>query len=561
MSFSFPVRQKIHQALLSEGFKAIYDPQSKSHRYEGEVECLGQAYRVSVLAPDPDLVKHPIIRLIDRPDTLPDPCAHIPANGEICYSQPGRDHFDVYHADAHILICLKEAARVLEAALRRSSTDDIQAEFLRYWDGEEHLLCDVGPNEPNGWFKLKRAIHRDSAGNGFLLVGNPEAFDRYENAGYQLIDEMPSRVFVTAAKSPPIAGSSHWPPDNLGELMDWLKSVDSGSTYSGLTRAICDAVPGEAGFYFLVRTLGSWWGVKLTEDAKSKSTFKDHGKRTQRAWLKRVQRYGRKQTIERIIVERADEDYLVTRNLGERRGLGGKNILIAGCGTIGGYLADLLVRSGAGTRGGSLTVCDNDLLLPANIGRHYLGVDRLYMNKANALCSDLGKVLPHAAVVPTSRDALEIPIKKYDLVIDATGNESVSVALNRRVLEEIYKTAGVFVWNEGDGIACQALLVDSHKHACFRCLRHADGNPRFSSIKDGGLVDYYRMGTGCDSAYIPYPAMVSMQAAALAAGVVLDWAEGRPGYRLRTITLDKERGREVPDKSPAPTKGCPACGS
>ncbi|MEE1721090.1 ThiF family adenylyltransferase, partial [Pseudomonas aeruginosa] len=94
-----------------------------------------------------------------------------------------------------------------------------------------------------------------------------------------------------------------------------------------------------------------------------------------------------------------DAESWLTRNLaGGVTGLAGKNIALVGCGAIGGYLADLLVKSGAGFLGGSLVLIDDDELSVGNLGRHFLGFEYIGQNKAAALCAELRAKYPEVQV-------------------------------------------------------------------------------------------------------------------------------------------------------------------
>ena len=64
-----------------------------------------------------------------------------------------------------------------------------------------------------------------------------------------------------------------------------------------------------------------------------------------------------------------------------------------------------------------------------------------------------------------------------------------------------------------------------------------------------------------DGDYVPFPVSRSVAAAALACDLVIDWANGNPGSRFRSLTLDGRRAYQIPDGSPAPLAVCPACGN
>jgi tRNA A37 threonylcarbamoyladenosine dehydratase len=86
------------------------------------------------------------------------------------------------------------------------------------------------------------------------------------------------------------------------------------------------------------------------------------------------------------------------RNIPKSKTLAGKRIALVGCGTIGGYLSDMLVKAGAGSCGGKLTLVDFDGLLPQNIGRHRLGFPDLLSNKAEAMAKNAAGLSPGVEV-------------------------------------------------------------------------------------------------------------------------------------------------------------------
>ena len=84
---------------------------------------------------------------------------------------------------------------------------------------------------------------------------------------------------------------------------------------------------------------------------------------------------------------------MAQRNVPDMQTLSGKRLVIIGCGTIGGYLAEMLVKAGAGTAGGQLTLVDFDSLYPQNIGRHRLGFPNLFSNKATGMVEELQRLV------------------------------------------------------------------------------------------------------------------------------------------------------------------------
>src|SRR5579885_690517 len=82
------------------------------------------------------------------------------------------------------------------------------------------------------------------------------------------------------------------------------------------------------------------------------------------------------------------------RNPLEREALSATHISIAGCGSFGSALADMLVRAGVS----SLDLIDPERLAPENVGRHILTSKDVGKWKAEALASRLLEVNPDLKV-------------------------------------------------------------------------------------------------------------------------------------------------------------------
>jgi hypothetical protein len=241
-----------------------------------------------------------------------------------------------------------------------------------------------------------------------------------------------------------------------------------------------------------------------------------------------------------------------------------KRILLIGCGTVGGFLAQQLGQSGAGAAGGRLTLADNDTLNGANLGRHLLGAPYLDRNKAEACADFLKEQLPHLdiATIPRSILANLDALARYDLVIDATGDESLSIAINELAVSKRPNFPPVlFTWLEGNGAAAVAFMTDDAGLACLKCLK-ADlaGTPRFRMLKADTEIKTGRNLACGDAHFIPFPVSRAAAGASLACDVALDWANGGKDYKWRSITLDHRRANQIKDRNPKRVAACPACG-
>lgn len=75
----------------------------------------------------------------------------------------------------------------------------------------------------------------------------------------------------------------------------------------------------------------------------------------------------------------------ILRNLPAKsqNGLLGKKVFQVGLGAVGGYIADSLIKIGAGIDD-EFTIIDNDTLSVDNVGRHLLGMKYIGKSKSQA---------------------------------------------------------------------------------------------------------------------------------------------------------------------------------
>jgi molybdopterin/thiamine biosynthesis adenylyltransferase len=283
---------------------------------------------------------------------------------------------------------------------------------------------------------------------------------------------------------------------------------------------------------------------------------------------KAIERTPQAVTLDRRTGLEVDLRQCVERNLLGQPSLIDRNVVLIGCGTIGGYLARLLAQSGAGC-GGSLNLYDIDNLSPGNIGRHALGVMKLGQNKAQAtadwLRSDFHPDIDVAGF-PTDATRAWGGIARADLIIDATGEQNVSTALNELYcnMETSDGTPTLLhTWVFGNGVAAQSFLNMRDDGACYRCLKtDFAGQWRVNPLRDVTAEQVHAPARCGEAGYVPFSVDAPSAAACLALRAALDWAGSSPGKKLRTTVIDQKAGRErVRWTSPSKLVDCPACGS
>ena len=116
-----------------------------------------------------------------------------------------------------------------------------------------------------------------------------------------------------------------------------------------------------------------------------------------------------------------------------------RRVFLAGCGGLGGYLLEHLLRAGVG----AITVCDGDTIVPSNLNRQLLAdMESLGRSKTEAACARAALVNPEAAVKArpvflTADNALGL-IAGHDLVLDALDSPAA-----RRILASACRQAGI----------------------------------------------------------------------------------------------------------------------
>jgi hypothetical protein len=147
-------------------------------------------------------------------------------------------------------------------------------------------------------------------------------------------------------------------------------------------------------------------------------------------------------------------------------------------------------------------------------------------------------------------------------VIDATGDEALSIAINELAVSKRPTFPPVlYAWLEGNGAAAVTFLTGDPQFACLKCLKpDLAGTPRFRLLRGDSDIKISRNLACGDAHFIPFPVSRACAAASLACDVALDWVNGGKGHRRRSITLDQHLANHVKDNNPKRTAACPACG-
>jgi len=556
----------VHRYLVSHGFQEE-TPRRRRGKDAAHVAYVGTLpdttvpWHIRLEIVDWDFIDYPRIELLSAPEGF---MPHVDEDRCLCYLASGSLILPRNDPVGSLRRCLIAAAQELDRQAKSGYTEtESQYEFSRYWSGSNPaLIGTVGTSErakkTTGWIlpsgRLLISDDRDEVVRLYQSFTNDDAGEKKPSCIPAWVIPMSRAPWLTQAG----------PPSTWQELWDWLAQVDQSA---------CDRLFNVVGRDEFVKARdaaivfhhdSTWFGFRSAIPSTTATAFTP---RPERLAVHLRDGKGKRLKISRFQLFEVGPEYIHGRNLAGDASLAGLTIHLVGAGAIGGFLAEALVRLGAGSGGGKLKIIDPDILGPGNLGRHSLGLDHLFEPKTEALAIDLKRQFPHANVVPLEGDARTIKhLFVADLIVDATGEEALSLVLNEEhqtVLRSGKHSAPMlFVWVLGNGEVVQALLSDGGQRACFECLtiHHPGAVPkkRYEILKEQPT----QTRIGCDVVR-PYAVSAPMTAAALASQMIADWKTGRPSPRFRSLFLN--RGDHLydrdPDGDPKHLSGCPTCGT
>lgn len=481
------------------------------------------------------------------PELLLPIAPHVGPDGVLCYVAGGTVVFDIYRPVSQTLAALKRAAVVLDQIMAKERVKDLEEEFFAFWRGN-YCYTDIEKTESGE----VAALCLDK-GLGFVFTDDPARAElkfAHRTGRVEAFLGLSAKITTKTSPRPLI---SAWPPKNVGELLDWQSELDPSCRRKILSRIVKAYRAGNRAVVVIIDAPKMQYGF-LVSDLQQ---YRRASKTDQRTPIFEA-------PIELMQVVRMDDRYIVERSIPGRTTLAGQRIVLIGCGTIGGYLAELLVKAGAGTSGGELHLIDNQSLVPGNIGRHRLGVNRLELNKAQGLAAELRIGMPSVDIRVLAEDAFSAKFSDADLIIDATGEQGLGDWLAGQQANGALSKGGelvpvLHVWIEGSGVAVRALLKQHQSMGCYRCLCDYESEQQFLSVIGG--VRPLLAGGGCEGQYVAYPVSVSVQAAALGLDAALAWVGAIAWPALSTRVISQEHDLATRDVTILPRPGCPACGS
>ncbi len=573
----------IAETLVQEGFQKV---QRGNLSFEGDIKTHDLHFRVRFSKIDPLFLRLPTATLLSIPDEIEHKLPHIEHNNKLCYLDKSNTYLDPFEPKRTTLIIVGAVKSLLDSYFEEAQvSDDFADEFGSYWEGK--YRCCLITNQQSGISNLIKS--RDLEGKNlseFIIVADDEELQYWCSRRSSTKSDMgPSnKAIILSIEEPLVVEHNAWPPQAWPEFIKWLrlchpeterKLLQNLLTTLKDSKNITIALRSERAGPFGVHVQFTKKLRIIAERFNSSKNSKANRRGRKPPWLHFqtvISNQNLVSSFSRLDIVDVSEKFVYERNL-LSSSLLNRKIAILGCGTVGSFAANLLVKAGAGTgQYGKLDLFDEDLLSSSNLGRHLLGVDYLFERKGAALADYLIK----SAIHQTKIEGFEnfqlsnlCRVSKYDLVIDTTGDETFCMLLAYGMHElrrqNMCPPPLLHAWVDASGRAVRA-LIDDNSGACFRCLKVKKGGglfeelieryPLFKNQKDEGIarLTHFR----CGESYIPFAAGVSSSVAGMVQQMALDVFKEDPGPRFRHQSFDTCI-QNTKSKSPNKVTGCPCC--
>lgn len=557
--------QIFHKILLKEGF--IRKGGGRLHCYQANLPIKGKVFGIEICFDSDDFIELPTIRVISWPDNIPSFQPHVESNGKLCYLDHEYIYLDRYDPYSSLHIILESAKKLLSTYVKQDNDyleNEFSDEFTSYWGGE--ALVFVRAWEKNSTISLFErtplSINSSPRIEGIIYKTQKQLSHWLNKRNAINANEtipLAEVVIVKLKKACIIPIHSNWPPNSTKELLTWMTEIDHGATQS-LTHKMGKTLAKKKSLFIIITSTSGHVGIYVKYHKFVTERFKRNtnnllkrrkGIKLQSPYNILSSKFAAKDEIfTKYFVVDASDERISSRNQSDKFSLIGKRIAIIGCGTVGGYAAQLLNQIGAGIKSkigkGCLDLFDNDLLEIDNLGRHILSSSYVMDNKAQAIAHYLQTHSYSENLNINGYDEKINPkaikkLKGYDIVIDLTGNEEFSTALNHYNHKQERELHVIYAWIVLGGKGVRALL-DDFTGACYRCLRLEKNGvlgERFGLLPSSAIPPQ-PITRQCGSSYFPYASGASAACATLVQQMVIDYFSGSSSPRFRHLSLSTD---------------------
>lgn len=267
-----------------------------------------------------------------------------------------------------------------------------------------------------------------------------------------------------------------------------------------------------------------------------KKNYKLSAQRVKGAW----RRFSRFEVIRPV---RVDSSWVHGRGQdAHHHTLSSSGVVILGAGSLGSQVAARLAEAGVG----NISIIDPKNLRPSNVGRHELGMDCLWEDKAERLVMKLARSYPHSVFKDCNKswqDAVAFNpswFEEADLIVSCVGETEQDLSWDRWYRALGLQAPTVYGWLGTQGTTGHALALTSGSSAGLSCFFDPDGLIRVPET-------YFRDGTqikaepGCGTEFQPYGPLAVGHIELLVTRMCLDVLTGKanlPEHRIYTCSSE-----------------------
>lgn len=505
-------------------------------------------FTVALIFSDDPYTTLPYAQVLKKPEKikyilLP----HISSSGYLCYVEEKEADWNPNNLSAlykAVDIQIQDTLNTAINSLQNGQIDqaEFEGEFVSYWKPEQtaYVLSDYQSLTAQDVYLTNNTYTDGSKGSELTIYGSGDKEVQQNWLRQRELaqnDSQKLNSFILKVRPTHLSGLQ-WPPTNAVQFLQWLYQVDHNAK-AKLVRYFVEN-PSKHHLIFLDVDKQDIFGLVLELNINavqfsSYANYKKSGKSGRKLDLNRASSVlmGKYAFLKfrRIAFKKTDQETILTRNRSKPKigDLRSKRIALIGCGTVGGYAAELLIRAGAGMSSKSFDLYDADEFKPENFSRHTLSSRDFGKNKAIAMKEHLDNSTHLTTNIQAhAREFVFLPNKltPYDIIIDATGRPPISkrLAYLVRQLNGARKPIIIHAFNDGNGVASK-VFIDS-LDGCYNCLC---GNKAFynngNDKRFEDLSNLTEKKVSCGSTYTPYDAAVSVMTAALIQEAVLSTLE------------------------------------
>jgi len=423
---------------------------------------------------------------------------HIDNSWTLCYHDYSKV-FDRYSPEKMVLFCIENTQNVLNEIIE-DDMEEIKKEFPRYWCANDtHFYSLLLPTDTIAYIQDNWIVSPDIK----VKIANGST----------------SEIQIFKLSNIPSIANIEWPLEEYTSFKSWINK-SSSEIENKIQKYIKTMISRKYSKIKLIihfEDINTYIGLTIeyihsNYNLKLKANFRQE---TVDSIFKG------KQFFHRFTIDNYNAEKIIKSNIPfDNFTFINKKILLIGAGTIGSNLSNLLIRNGAGIGENALfTIVDNDIYEPYNYSRHFLGIKYSGKNKALKLKEELEFNFPFINIDANNKSIQDIDFGYYDIIIDSTGEESLTQWLNEKIITN--DLCGLFIsaWIHGQGVTAECLAIPNKEEACHECLRKSE----YYSFADSSLLS---IRDSCNSIFIPFPITASMYAVLLIIYSLNKWFKG-----------------------------------